>query len=57
VTIADGSVRIYAAGDFVVLEGGGIAVSAEVAQELIALAEAVSASGASGNFRGIPQTP
>jgi hypothetical protein len=30
-TLADGSVRIYAAGDFVVLEGGGIAVSGAVA--------------------------
>ena len=44
-TLADGSVRIYAAGDFVVLEGGGIAVSGAVAAELTARAEAVSGAG------------
>ena len=46
VTLADGSVRLYAAGDFVVLEGGEIAVSAAVAAELTALAEAVGGAGA-----------
>jgi VCBS repeat-containing protein len=43
VTLADGSVRLFAAGDFVVLEGGEIAVSAAVAAELTALAEEVGA--------------
>ena len=53
-TLADGSVRIYAAGDFVVLEGGGIAVSGAVAAELTALAEAVSGAGvAAGAAAGL----
>ena len=42
-TLANGSVRTYAAGDFVVLDGGEIVVSAAVAVELAALAEAVCA--------------
>ena len=54
VALADGSVRIYAAGDFVVLEGGGIAVSGAVAAELTALAEAVSGDGgAAGAAAGL----
>ena len=54
VALADGSVRIYAAWDFVVLEGGGIAVSGAVAAELTALAEAVSgAGGAAGAAAGL----
>jgi hypothetical protein len=53
-TLADGSVRIYAAGDFVVLEGGGIAVSGAVAAELTALAGAVSVAGvAAGALAGL----
>ena len=53
VTLADGSVRLYAAGDFVVLEGGEIAVSAEVAEELTALAEAVSGGGIVGGAAAV----
>jgi hypothetical protein len=40
VTLADGSVRIFAADQFVVLEGGGIALVDSAAAELLALAEA-----------------
>ncbi|MEI6801068.1 MAG: VCBS domain-containing protein, partial [Pseudomonadota bacterium] len=44
-TLADGSVHHYAAGQFVVLEGGAVAVSAAVAEELAALADAGGAAG------------
>lgn len=55
-TLAGGSVRVYGAGDFVVLEGGGIAVSEAVASDLTALAEVASdiglAEGAAAGLLG-----
>jgi len=45
ITLKDGSVRTFAAGEFVVLEDGSVAVSAGVAAELASLAEGVSGGG------------
>src|SRR3990167_426674 len=47
-TLADGSVRVYAEADFVVLEGGEIAISNAVAAELAALANGLVSAGVAG---------
>ncbi|MCL1630301.1 VCBS domain-containing protein, partial [Roseibaca sp. V10] len=53
-TLADGTVRTYGPGSFVLLEGGGIAISEHVAAELAALAEAFSSpGGAAGAAAGL----
>ena len=51
-TLVDGSVRICAAGDFVVLEGGGIAVSGAIAAELTAVSGAGVVAGLAAGLIG-----
>lgn len=53
-TLTDGSVRVYGSADFVVLEGGEIAISNAVAAELSSLANGLVGAGVvSGAVTGL----